>query len=225
MPRDKISEKLKLDHFKVYKQYLPTKSQRVVLKGQFDRRRLPAELERMSYFATPVRKNSSKMIDQNAHLGFYELHGRPEPRRVVLIRNQFGLQRLYLDEPRYLLVPAEKVERGSAPPKRLDHFKAYYVLQGEPLNRPATLSDQIERSERVRVARPVFFCVPVEKTHGRKTTKIQNPEGHLTFYSITPGRHEVEKTARDQFGEHKILLATSVMLGVPSLKYEFEPME
>ena len=217
---------VKLDHFKVYKQYYYTEEKplKVKLKGQFDKAALPAAIEHMPYFANPASKNKSRILDKNAHLAFYGLHGRREPRRVVLLRNQFGLQRLIIGDPVFLLVPSQKLERGSSFPRRLDHFKAYRVLRGELIDRTVLLADQIDPKNKVEVDEPVLFCVPVSKTHGRRVTRIVNPRAHLTFYSITPHVYREHKVSRDQFGEHKLLLATSVFLGVPTEKLGFDPL-
>jgi hypothetical protein len=45
---------------------------------------------------------------------------------------------------------------------------------------------------------------------------------HLTFYAITPRRHRVRKTSKDQFGEHQLVLATSVFLGAPTVKLDYQ---
>ena len=218
------SDNLRLDHFKVYKQYLQTglRRRRVKLKGQFDRSAVTGRICHMPYFANPVRKNRGRLVSKNAHLAFYELHGPKEPRRLVVLRNQFGLQCLQIGQAGFLLVPSQKVERGSAFPKRLDHYKAYQVLDGRGIDRDVLLADQIDRQDRVEVTRPEWFCVPVAKAYANKTTRPANPRAHLTFYTVTPRIHEAPKTSRDQFGDHKLLLATSVLLGVPTLKIDWD---
>ena len=222
MATDRFSIQLKLDHFKVYKQYNPTEPRSVRVQGQFDKIQVPAKLDHMDYFANPVSKNGSQIINKQAHLAFYSLTQKREPRRIVILRNQFGIQKLLLGRPVYLLVPSEKIERGSTFPKRLDHFKAYQVLEGQDVSRKVSLVDQIDKQKSVEVDRPEYFCVPVTKLYGKKPTRITNPKGHLTFYSITPKVYKVPKESKDQFGRHKLLLATSVFLGVPTLKIEWE---
>jgi hypothetical protein len=125
----------------------------------------------------------------------------------------------------YLLAPSQKVEEGSAFPRRLDHYKAYQVLEGQLVNRTVTLADQIDRQDKVEVTKPVLFCVPVAKTVGKNTTRIVQPKAHLSFYTITPSQHRLPKTSKDQFGEHKLLLATSVFLGVPTLKIDYQNVD
>jgi hypothetical protein len=222
MAQAKETNELKLDHFKVYKQYAyaeqrPLKGQ---LQGQFDQAPVAVEIDHMLYFATPARKNNSAIVDKNAHLAFYSLHGPRERRRVVVLKNQFGLQRLLLGPALYLLVPAQKVEQGSAFPTQLDHYKAYQVLEGQIIDKSVVLADQIDRQDRVEVTKPALFCVPVAKTVNNRTSRIVNAQAHLTFYDITPRKHRVRKQAKDQFGEHPLVLATSVFLGVPTRKLD-----
>ena len=90
------------------------------------------------------------------------------------------------------------------------------------VDRTVLLRDQIDKEDKVEVTRPELFCVPVEKTHGKTKTRIYNPRAHLTFYSITPRKHKVPKASKDQFGKRKILLATSLWLGVPTLKLDVD---
>jgi hypothetical protein len=224
MPQAKESIELKLDHFKVYKQYYYAEQRplKVQLQGQFDQAPVAAEIDHMLYFATPVSKNNSPIVDKNAHLAFYGLHGPKERRRVVVLKNQFGLQKLLIGPPLYLLVPSQKVEEGSVLPTRLDHYKAYQVLEGQMVDRTVVLADQVDRQDRVEVTKPVLFCVPVVKTVGTKTSRIVNAMAHLTFYAITPRRHRVRKTSKDQFGEHQLVLATSVFLGAPTVKLDYQ---
>lgn len=132
-----------------------------------------------------------------------------------------GLQKLLLGPALYLLVPSHKVEEGSTFPSQLDHYKAYQVLEGQLVDKNVALADQIDKQDRVEVTKPALFCVPVAKTVNDKTSRIVNAKAHLTFYDITPRRHRVRKTSKDQFGEHQLVLATSVFLGVPTLKLDW----
>jgi len=116
----------------------------------------------------------------------------------VIFKNQFGLQKLILGQPRYLLVPSQKIEKGLAFPRNLDHFKAYHVLYGEPIVRKYSLADQFDKQAAVAVERPEWFCVPVTKVDKNGTTKITNQKAHLTFYSITPKIYKIPKESKDQ---------------------------
>lgn len=221
MPSDPISEQLKLDHFKVYKQYNPSDPAKVKTQSQFDKTPLPGSVGQMDYYANAASKSKSKIINKNAHLAFYQLQQRPGPNRIVVLKNQFGLQKLLLGRPVYLLAPSQKLEPGLTFPRRLDHFKAYKVLYGEPIHRKVSLADQFDKQESVVAERPEYFCCPVEKWHGKNDTKITNAAGHLTFYTITPKVYQIKKSSKDQFGTHEMLLGTSVMLGVPTIKIEW----
>ena len=59
----------------------------------------------------------------------------------------------------------------------------YRVERTEAVNRKVLLVDQLTKEENVAV-RPVFFCVPVEKEHNGRITKIQNERDHLVIYEL-----------------------------------------
>ncbi len=96
------------------------------------------------------------------------------------------------------------------------------MLEGKLIDKTVVLTDQVDRQNKVEVEKPVFFCVPVAKSYGGKVTGVVNPKAHLTFYTITPKIYRVPKASRDQFGKRKLLLATSVFLGVPTEKLDYE---
>lgn len=222
--RTKSDEKLafKLDHFKVYKVKSLEMQQAVGLRGQFDKEVKKVFLHTLTLFANPVSKNGAKLIDRNAHLTWYALkQDSTEPKRPLVVRNQFGTQKLVIGRPLFLLVPAEKIEKGSVFPRRLDHFKCYEVLSGEPARKGVSLKDQFG-GEKVKVMKPKLFAVPVEKHFRDRVEKIKNKRDHLVFYEISPKDYALRKEVRDQFGKRTLSVAASVMLGVPSLK-KYEP--
>ena len=163
-----------LDHFRVYDVYDRPVEQKVVLTGQFDEVGKKARVARLVHFANPVQKNNHQIIDKNAHLTWYYIQQRnPEPNRYVTFKNQFGKQTWLIGPATHLLLPTQKVEPGSAFPKRLDHFKVYRGLDpigvqphanlalkdqfgaqtNVPLGGPSTSAFPFARNERARRAR------------------------------------------------------------------------
>ena len=214
----------KLDHFHVYKvDEGPSLDAVVSLKGQFDEKDVPARIKGPVFFANPVEKNRGKIIDENAHLNWYKLTQEvEEPKRTVLVRNQFNdgePQRLILGQPEFLLVPTKKVHDDKVFPiaEGLDHFKVYRVLEATPVNETVTLRDQFGAGRNI-AERPVFFCVPVSKTHNDKTFRISNPRDHLTVYSMKPARKEIKFEVSDQIGQNTLKTTQSQWLCLPSLK-------
>ena len=55
----------------------------------------------------------------------------PDPPRSLEAENQFGKFRLQIGQALALLVPTQKIERGSAFAEDLDHYKVYVVLESE----------------------------------------------------------------------------------------------
>jgi hypothetical protein len=218
------AQDLKLDYFKLYDVMDYRVEYWVALQGQFDEEPEKAELLLLSYFANPVRKNREPMFNRHAHLAWYWLHQpMPEPLRTVVVENQFGQQKILIGKPRALLAPAQKKERGSQFPVELDHFKLYWVLEGEPVNKSVALQDQFG-SEEARVMHPVAFAVPVKKEYQGEVSPLHNEKAHLVIYRITPRPWQQARAVRDQFDRRYLFFLRSVGLAVPGVKLEWEEM-
>ncbi len=217
------SKKLGLDHFKFYDVANQRVGVRVGLQGQFDKEREVVELTYLNLFANPVSKNKEPIYNKNAHLSWYDIFDpAPDPIRHVVAGNQFAKkQELYIGRACALLVPTWKVEKGSAFPKKLDHYKVYQVLRGEDVEPRVSLKDQFG-SDKPEVYAPMFFAVPVTKWAGGKTYKIQNEKAHLLIYRIDPGMNQRTIKTSDQFGRRYVQVFRSVLLGVPSLKLKWK---
>ncbi|UCH83172.1 MAG: T9SS type A sorting domain-containing protein [Candidatus Latescibacterota bacterium] len=203
-----------LDHFKVYDVDNIVTALTVTLEDQFDSRNV--YLDMIDHFANPVDKNGEQIADFNAHLIWYKFTS-PDPPivRDVEVDNQFGTQWVRIGLPEYLLVPAEKIEPGSAFPVNLDHFECYRILQGDPINTFVTLEDQFG-VEGVDVLEPVWFCNPASKNYEGIISEVD----HLVFYDITPSTQYsgLSIDAADQFGTISMNVDSSLWLGVPSVK-------
>ena len=239
MPARKLTAKeLELDYFRIYKVKIikPKEDVDMELQGQFDNG-VPKKflLGNLEYFAVRAAKEAEPLHDKNAHLTWYSgKQSRVEMRRVVRVwvDNQFGSTELRLkydenakDAPG-LLVPTEKIERLSAFPETLDHYKLYKVQEGAKFDqRTLRLKDQF-LSDTVVLGMPKWFAVPVHKRRGKEEHVIQNRRGaHLVIYDITP-QSELRKelTLSNQFGKKiKVSLMQSVMLAAPSRKIRWNP--
>jgi hypothetical protein len=219
------TQDLKLDYFKIYDVKDYRLRYRVTLQGQFDKEAEEAELLFLSYFANPVSKNQEPIYNRNAHLTWYWLYQPiPEPTRKVAVENQFGRQRILIGKPSALLAPAQKRQRGSQFPMDLDHFKLYWVLEGEPVNQGVELQDQFG-DEGAKVLYPILFGVPVNKRYKEKVSPIRNKKAHLVIYRITPRPLQQAGAVRDQFSGRRyreLSFLRSVLLAVPSVKLEWK---
>ena len=214
------SQELRLDHFKIYDVNDYEVREKVTLKGQFDREADSAKVCFLNYYCNPVSKNEEPLYDRDAHLAWYSIYQPvPEPMRIVVIQNQFGTSKLILGRPFALLVPSRK--QGHQFPEKLDHYKLYEVLEGEPLNKEVSLKDQFE-SDRTRVTCPIAFGVPVTKRHDNQEFPINNEKAHLAIYRITPRPIQETRAARDQFGSKYLFFMRSIALAIPSVKERWE---
>lgn len=212
-----------LDHFKFYEVHaISAQPHDPTLRGQFDDFAQTVKLLNLRWFANPVDKNGEGIHDPNAHFTVYDFQTPvPDPKRVVKLENQFGEQKLVIDLALFLLVPAHKVEPGIILPKRLDHYKGYRVIEGDPIGKVVSLKDQFD-AEEATVEKPAFFCVPVVKRYQGQIHEINNPKEHLTIYDITNKDYEITREVRDQFLGDTLRIARSRALAVPSLKTHWE---
>ncbi len=210
-----------IDHFKVYRIEPQDVTFEVFLRGQFEDYYKVARLYQYTRFLNPVSKNDEGITDRRNHLNWYEIEtDGDDPTRQLSVYNQFGLQTLVIDRAVALLAPAEKVEDGSEPPPRLDHYKVYLVIDGEPVYRDVQLKDQFV-VERNIAMRPVYFAVPVEKRHDRHFP-ITFREDHIVFYMLEPQPIDQYRLTIDQFGKHDMKTRYSELLGVPTWKLAWQ---
>lgn len=213
---------LKLDYFKFYDVGNLDAQADVTLRGQFDRRALPMRVRLLDFFANPVSKNGEPMFDKNAHLAWYRGVQPAEPIRKAIVENQFGRFEIRTGTGYGLLVPTQKIEKGSSFPERLDHFKVYRLVDVEKVpNIGLKLEDQFGTGE-AKLLLPLYFAVPAAKKHGEVTTKIINERAHLLIFSISSRPADKRIRLRNQFGSAvPVTVIRSVMLGVPSVKLEW----
>lgn len=202
-----------LDHFRCYP-VLNTQLPLIVtvtLKDQFDRAGDPGDQFFTGFplrFCNPVAKTRvddgpgmgppGQIRDPDHHLTLYGLvptQTRPALTWHVKVENQFGRQILSVKDARGLMVPTHKIEPGLDPPEGLNHFQCYQA-SGREVPVVVTLEDQFETME-VVTARPEVFCNPTEKTVGRLTTPIEDPDAHLVCYVIKPTAPLVFTTIRN----------------------------
>ncbi len=206
-----------LGHFWVYDVMDVPVTYTVTLLDQFDEDGAADNvfLDRIEYFQNPVDKNHEGLADSLAHHVWYHLTS-PDTRSLwVDIQNQFVHQRLFLMPPQYLLVPADKNDEGF--PYMLDHYLAYPVLVGKPVNKIVNLVDQWLDKD-VFVTKPLWFCVPVDKNG----EGIINEIDHLVVYDLEP--HEpfiMQFGVTDQFNFSPLETTMSLWLGVPSDKLQW----
>jgi len=219
------AQELRLDYFNIYDVVDYRVDYQVALQGQFDEEPKKAELLSLSNFANPVSKNKEPIYNPHAHLTWYALYQPiPEPTRIVVVENQFGQQKIVIGMPRAFAAPAQKRQKGSQFPEDLDHFKLYWVLEGEPVSKVVALQDQfgIEEMGETKVSWPLALGVPVKKEYRGEVSPIHNEEAHLMIYRITPRSLKQGRGVRDQFDGRDLTFRLSVLLAAPSVKLRWE---
>ena len=216
------AQELRLDYFTFYDVANQDAGYIVGLQGQFDKTPEKVRLNYLNLFANPASKNGEPIYDKNAHFNWYDLYDPvPDPTRIVEYENQFGQQKLVTGRSYALLAPAQKREKGSTFPEKLDHYKVYQVLQGEPVNQAVKLETQFGSGE-AKIYYPAFFAVPVRKWWEGQTFGIHNEKAHLVLYKIYPAPAEKTVVDRDQFGQRYLQVFRSVLLAAPSVKLRWQ---
>jgi hypothetical protein len=217
------AKELKLDYFKFYDVENREAAGNLLLRGQFDRRPQKMRLRLLDFFANPVSKNGEPLYDKNAHLAWYRGVQPPEPIRRVLLENQFGKFDIRTGTGYGLLVPTQKIERGSAFPGQLDHYKVYRLVDVELVpNKVLKLRDQFGGDE-VKLRLPLYLAVPVMKRHRNKTYPIHNDRAHLLIFSVTTRDLRKNIKLRNQFDSGTgVRTVRSLMVGAPSLKRKWK---
>jgi hypothetical protein len=219
----------RVNHYKLYVvKSAPMEPIVVTLQDQFDRGIHRAKLTGIAFFANPVVKWHGDAIRRievpNAHLTWYKFTADVKPRkRIVKIRNQFGVQKWVLGEAKYLVVPTQKLLRESSMPKEFNHFKAYQVIEGDFRPVVVKLKDQFDKEPiKVKVFKPYFFLNPVQKNK----EPIYNKRYHLACYLIDPKGPPTAAPKsfyiRNQFGKKQLFPSHYFVLCVPTEKLGFE---
>jgi hypothetical protein len=219
-----VAQDFKIDHFKFYKLFAEKRiDTTIAIKGQFDEEAMRSRIVGPWLFANPVINDRGKIRDKNAHFTAYFILDGREPKRTVTFSNQFGDQKAVIGRAELFLAPTAKNHKDERFPvsKQLDHFKCYRVEDAEMLNRKVKLTDQFKEEEKNIALRAVYFCVPVEKTHKDRVTKIKNARDHLVLYELKA--HTSTPTfdigTADQFDDPRGEVYTVMWLGVPTEKH------
>ncbi len=217
---------LGLDHFLFYDIATQPAGDIIGVQTQFDigpafgPERL--QLRAAILFGNPVQKNDEKILDRNAHLTFYAAYDAvPDPMRTVNYTDQFGRRKVIIGRKYGFLSPTQKAFRGTRFPEKLDHYVAFQVLDGAPVNKAVKLKDQWG-AYTAKVYTPAFFAAPSRKWHDGKVDGVNNAAAHLAIYRISPTAAANTAKTRDQFGTRIAHSGRTVLLAVPCKKGKWE---
>jgi len=197
----------------------------VLLRDQFDPAGALKETKvfKAIRFCNPAAKTTedgfvTPIADPFLHLTLY-LTAPTElaPTRRVVVRNQFGQQRLHVYSPIILAVPTRKNDMPAS--NNNDHYKCYSA-SGRSLRLGVELEDQFTEGDPqpARVFRPRLFCNPTEKRHGTVIAPIQNPQNHLLCYTMQTKDLSAEARVANQFETEPLTFARPDLLCVPTAK-------
>jgi len=221
-PPKNPGKSLKLDHFWCYivSSQTPNDSIEVILEDQFQNVRVG--VGEPLQFCNPVQKTIAgvvtQIVDLTDHLTMYNLlTAAPlSTPATFTATNQFGSTQFTVDKATAIMVPTQK--NTLAFPDKLDHYLCYPV-SGASVEQVASLTDQFQTRE-VTVAKPAFFCNPVQKTFDKTTTRIQNKAAHLTCYNtrLPQSTDQRDIDILNQFEQDTYTVTTTQLLCAPSTK-------
>jgi copper(I)-binding protein len=226
-----------LDHFKFYEivdgPYVGDVMQQV--EDQFYTGIDEVQVWYPRYFGNPVAKTyagtTTPIGDEDHHLMLYDITTRTTQTWRVDVDNQFGEQSLTVTGPVMLAVPTIKEEHD--PPRWLDHYLLYKVIEGEDVQKVVDLEDQWHKESDVEVHRPVYFANPAGKvppnidwSPGMPLT-LHNTEDHMVLYEIVGETFQKDVRIHNQLHEQQqtISVEEPTLLAVPSEKVSFEEGE
>ncbi len=246
-------EKLGLDHFKCYEvDSQGTQGWAAELKDQFHEKPQEVKVGPAVGLCNPAIKyhagNYYEIQNKYDHLVVYPIYPQTGRPLRVLIRNQFGIQRLKVYQSVALMVPSlkrivdDQTEFSGLRDYNLDHFQCYQARGSETFQRVGLIDqfDAIFQTAQDQftwyaVWEPYLFCNPVEKTRllegetSPEVTKIINPDGHLTCYRIFNGEQPVDDRIKvlitNQFeSETPLIVGDTTALCVPTQKIYWKPI-
>ena len=168
-----------------------------------------------------LRGNPNRpFVNRRAYLVCYDTTG-PDLNTAVVVRNQFGSQRLLVRDPETVCVSSKKLLIGNSfRPIRvpIDHFQCYNVEPLTSLQRVGQLgrvllTDQFGHKQ-VSIGAAVRLCAPVDKNG----SQIQHPATHLVCYQIGGAEVNVRVEVKNQFERKKMKAISPELLCVPSSK-------
>ena len=219
------------DHFLRYQDDVQEEpvSVEVVLEDQF--RKVKAKVGVLEHFFNPVQKTKwmgerqnhlvTKIKNKDHHLISYEITTKEMRPRKVKVKNQFSKkwQRLEVRQPKYLLVPTQKIRPNDHPfPKKLSHYECYEV-KGEELKIRVALQDQFRKYDFMPTGNPVCLCNPVKKTHGDRVSRVYKKKWHLVGYELKAEMEQhIPVLGGNQFGQPSMRVREVDLILVPSRK-------
>ena len=194
----------------------------VDLKSDYDAWKLYSDLEGPHYVSIAVGCMGRK-ARRSAYLTWYRItNARPSERRQVdvtdLVRGADS-RPLTIESAEYLLSPAQRITSGPPDdiPDGLDHYKAYRIVDAEPIQLDVTLSGAVGPANR-RLGTPLFLCVAAEEWHHDELFPASHRRDGFVVYEMEDAVLDASSiTLMDQFGLNRFSNESSRWLCVRAL--------
>ena len=191
------------NHFRCYivSQQTPQPAVPITLEDQFTTAPVPVMVGAPVMICPPTEKTVAGVTfpieDEEEH---YTLYTAPAPAvpRDILVTDQFATDAPWeVTTPKYVMVPTAKTFGGVTFDDRddMNHYWCYEA-NGPRVGVRATLEDQFNGPNDIRVTTPTLFCNPAEKVHDGETFRIEDDDLHLACYEI----HGKQKTQQFTVG-------------------------
>ena len=214
------------DHYRVYWTTCPgcIANVPVTLTDQFGS--YSHQVTSLYHFCTPVQKTVLDSLgnpivypihDAVTHYSWWQISPQTFSAKVA-VTNQFGDQTLNVHNAAFLLTPALK-NTYPGPLPNANHYKAY-ECDGQPINRPVVLDDQLGHWS-ATLTYPRYFLTPARKYVGPgQDYPIVDPDQHYVCYEFTPADQNTYAAVWwiDQF-----FSVTSPIFGPQSAQYVLVP--
>ncbi len=187
--------------------------------GLFDDAFVDTRVGSIRYLGIPAQTNREAVVHANRLQIWRQIIDDEQHERRVRYRDQFGEHEITISSGEWLLVPAFGSVADGAETKEASgqHYKAYRVTQGSSIHHNVVVTDALGQ-ESVALGSPEYFCVPVEKEHGRSNARIIDEANHLIVYRISPRRDLNLETVTlgDQFTEESVDMQKKWFLAAPA---------
>jgi len=191
----------------------------VEVQTEVDAARGEVNLSGPKLFARGVSATGGSGKLTKAFLNWYQITDpQPAAKKVVSVLDPFrGDQEteLRLGNAEYLLCPTQMIGNGMpAPiPHGLDFYKAYKVLQAQPVKAKVTVGTGDAKRER-SVGKPVYVCIASQHWHHEEYTEASHTDQCYVVYELDTVAVDDKISMMDQFGLNQFQAKSNAMLGV-----------
>jgi hypothetical protein len=187
------------------------------VSDQFFRLPVAVTAESLERLVNWVHKNGSAVTDTFIHYTWWSIHEKLPMSVPVIVTNQFGSQRVQVDQLDFMLVPAWKYQ----PQPVLPHANHYLCYRAHGFNPPPNSFDFLDewRQDIANVYPMEFLCVPCTKEHFGQIFPPVDTLTHLAVYPLFTFSLNFSPLVTDQF------LQGSLLVSQRPTEYLFVPSE